>query len=131
MTLRALIVDDSSAVRAFVRAALEETGVADVEEAATGFEALRQLAGGEFQVILVDINMPDINGLELLAYLKRSPRQLGARKVLMSTRPPGGDAQRGRELGAEAFLQKPFDLAALRAIVLDARSSSSEWEEPR
>ncbi len=122
MTLRALIVDDSSAVRAFVRAALEETGVADLEEAATGFDALRKLAAGEFQVVLVDINMPDINGLELLSYMKKSPRQQRARKILMSTRLAGTDAKRGRELGADAFLQKPFDVDELRAIMLDLPS---------
>jgi two-component system chemotaxis response regulator CheY len=105
-----------------VRAALEETGVADVEEAATGFDALRQLAAGEFQVVLLDINMPDINGLELLSYMKKSPRQQRARKILMSTRMAGGDVQRGRELGADAFLEKPFDVDELRAMMLDTPS---------
>jgi two-component system chemotaxis response regulator CheY len=118
VTLRALIVDDSSAVRAFVRAALEETGVAYVEEAATGFDALRRLAAGEFQVVLVDVNMPDINGLELLHYMKKSPRQQRARKILMSTRMAGADAKRGLELGADAFLEKPFGVDELRAIML-------------
>ena len=75
VAFHALIVDDSSAVRAFVRASLEERGFARVEEAETGFEALRLLASNTFDVVIVDVNMPDINGLELLAFMKKSPRQ--------------------------------------------------------
>jgi two-component system chemotaxis response regulator CheY len=112
-----LIVDDSSAVRAFVRASLEDSGFATVEEAETGFEALQLLASNAFDVVIVDVNMPDINGLELLGFMKKSPRQQGARKILISTRVDGIDAKRGADLGADAFLEKPFEVEELRALV--------------
>ncbi|MFW2387337.1 MAG: response regulator [Polyangiales bacterium] len=117
MAFHTLIVDDSSAVRAFVRASLEDSDFARVEEAETGFEALQLLASNAFDVVIVDVNMPDINGLELLAFMKKSPRQRGARKILISTHADGADAERGAELGADAFLEKPFGVDELRALV--------------
>ena len=128
MTLHALIVDDSSAVRAFVRASLEDADFARVQEAETGFEALRLLAANAFDVVIVDVNMPDINGLELLAFMKKSPRQQGARKILISTQVDGPDAKCGAELGADAFLQKPFEVDELRELIeglLDASVGAS------
>ena len=117
MTFHALIVDDSSAVRAFVRASLEDADFARVHEAETGFEALRALASHAFDVVIVDVNMPDINGLELLAFMKKSPRQQGARKILISTQIDGRDAKRGTELGADAFLEKPFEVDDLKRLI--------------
>ncbi|MGB5813539.1 MAG: response regulator [Polyangiales bacterium] len=117
MVFQALIVDDSGAVRAFVRAALESSDFARVEEAATGFEALRVLATQAFDVVIVDVNMPDINGLELLSFMKKSPRQQGARKILISTQSGSDDVARGLELGADAFLHKPFEVDQLRALI--------------
>ncbi len=104
-------------MRAFVRASLEDDGFALVEEAETGFEALRLLASNAFDVVIVDVNMPDINGLELLAFMKKSPRQQGARKILISTREDAVDAQRGQDLGADAFLKKPFEVDDLRTLI--------------
>ncbi|MDH3199791.1 MAG: response regulator [Myxococcales bacterium] len=117
MAFHALIVDDSSAVRAFVRASLENANFARVEEAGTGFEALRILATHAFDVVIVDVNMPDINGLELLSFMNKSPRQQGARKILISTQAGGIDSQRGVDLGADAFLKKPFTVEELRDLV--------------
>ena len=96
---------------------MEDADFARVEEAATGFEALRLLASNAFDVVIVDVNMPDINGLELLAFMKKSPRQQGARKILISTQVDGQDARRGTELGADAFLEKPFEVDELRELI--------------
>ena len=117
MAYHALIVDDSSAVRAFVRASLEDAGFARVQEAETGFEALRLLASNAFDIVIVDVNMPDINGLELLAFMQKSPRQQAACKVLISTQVGSADSQRGTDLGADAFLQKPFEVDELRSLI--------------
>jgi two-component system chemotaxis response regulator CheY len=118
VAFHALIVDDSSAVRAFVRASLEEADFARVQEAETGFEALRLLASNAFDVVIVDVNMPDINGLELLAFMRKSPRQQGACKILISSTQIGGtDSTRGIELGADAFLKKPFEVDEIRTLI--------------
>ena len=129
MTFHTLIVDDSSAVRAFVRVALEDAGFARVQEAETGFEALRLLASNTFDVVIVDVNMPDINGLELLDFIRKSPRQQGAIKILISTQADGPDAKRGAKLGANAFLAKPFGVDDLRTLIqglVDGRQEVSK-----
>jgi len=126
VAFHALIVDDSAAVRAFVRACLEDASFARVEEAETGFEALQLLASNAFDVVIVDVNMPDINGLELLAFMKKSPRQQGARKILISTQVDGADSKQGTELGADAFLKKPFEIGELRELIRDLLGSTAE-----
>jgi len=126
VAFHALIVDDSAAVRAFVRACLEDASFARVEEAETGFEALQLLASNAFDVVIVDVNMPDINGLELLAFMKKSPRQQGARKILISTQIDGADSKQGTELGADAFLKKPFEVGELRELIQDLLGSAAE-----
>jgi two-component system chemotaxis response regulator CheY len=126
VAFHALIVDDSAAVRAFVRACLEDASFARVEEAETGFEALQLLASNAFDVVIVDVNMPDINGLELLAFMKKSPRQQGACKILISTQVDGADSKQGTELGADAFLKKPFEIGELRELIRDLLGSTAE-----
>mgnify|MGYP001820695007 FL=1 len=126
MSFHALIVDDSSASRAFVRASLEDAGFATVQEAETGFEALRVLTSNAFDVVIVDVNMPDINGLELLAFMNKSPRQQAARKILISTEIDGRDSKRGLELGAHAYLSKPFAVEELRRLVSELLAPAEE-----
>jgi len=126
VAFQALIVDDSNAVRAFVRASLEDADFARVQEADTGFQALQLLAANSFDVVIVDVNMPDINGLELLAFMKKSPRQQGARKILISTQVGGQDSKQGVDLGADAFLKKPFEVDELRALIRGLLGSDEE-----
>ena len=84
---RVLIVDDSSAVRAYVRAALEAADEleAEVEEAVNGFEALRVLPRESFDLLILDINMPNIHGLELISMLRRSERYSATPVLVIST----------------------------------------------
>ncbi|MRG95919.1 response regulator [Polyangium spumosum] len=135
---RILVVEDSSAFRAFIRAALEETpglfatspddaqGEVEVVEAASGFDALRLLPRGHYDLVITDINMPDINGLELLRFMRDSERHRKVATIIISTQSSEKDRARGLALGADAFLAKPFTVEALqRAIttILQARSS--------
>jgi two-component system chemotaxis response regulator CheY len=122
--LRILIVEDSSAMRAFVRASLEEAGTAEVEEAQSGFEALRLLPRQKFDLVIVDVNMPDINGLELVSFMRRSDQHKETPLLIISTEASARDRERGLSLGANAYLSKPFQPEQLRQAVtelLDAR----------
>ena len=116
MARQVLIVEDSSAMRAFVRASLEEDG-ALVTEASSGFEALRMLPRGAFDVVIVDVNMPDINGLELVSFMRKSPTHAATPLLIISTESSAKDRERGLALGANAYLAKPFTSEALRAAV--------------
>lgn len=122
MTLRVLVVDDSSAMRAFVRAALEDDGDIEVVEASSGFEALGVLPKSTFELVIVDVNMPDINGLELVSFMRRSDAHKGTPVIMMSTEASEKDRERGLALGANAFLSKPFAPQALQALVARTRS---------
>lgn len=109
MPARILVVDDSSAMRAFVRAALEEADVAgEVVEASSGFEALRILPREAFSLAIVDINMPDVNGLELIRFMRGSDAHLETPLIVISSEASPRDRERGLALGANAYLAKPF-----------------------
>ncbi|MCZ7682773.1 MAG: response regulator [Sandaracinaceae bacterium] len=119
---RILIVEDSSAMRAFVRAALEEAGVVrEVVEASSGFEALRILPREAFELAIVDINMPDVNGLELIRFMRGSEAHKTTPLLVISSESSERDRERGLSLGANAYLAKPFTaealISAVRALV--------------
>jgi two-component system chemotaxis response regulator CheY len=114
---RVLIVEDSATMRSLLASALEDLDVpVKVTEAASGFEALRQLPRARYDLILTDINMPDINGLELVSFIKRSEAHRSIPLVIISTEGSERDREKGLGLGADAYLAKPFDPAELRRI---------------
>ncbi|MBN1655108.1 MAG: response regulator [Deltaproteobacteria bacterium] len=121
MLTRILIVDDSSAMRAFLRATLEECDDLEVQEAENGFQALKLLPRGEFDLVIVDINMPDINGLELISFMRRIEKYRETPLLIVSTEGSEQTRSRGMALGANAYLQKPFTAEALQKIVADMR----------
>lgn len=104
-------------MRAFVRAALEEGGFADVVEASNGFEALRLLPRERYDVVVTDINMPDIHGLEVLSFMRKSEAHATTPVVIVSTEGAERDRERGMALGANAYLSKPFEPENLRATL--------------
>lgn len=123
---RILVVEDSSAFRAFIRAALEgapelfDTSLDDVEvvEASSGFDALRLLPRGQYDLVITDINMPDINGLELVRFIRENERYRTVCTILISTQSSEKDRARGLALGANAFLAKPFTVEALHQTIM-------------
>lgn len=118
MIARILVVEDSSAMRAFVRAALEEAGVVrEVVEAASGFEALRILPREQFELAIIDINMPDVNGLELIRFMRQGDAHKTTPIIVISSESSERDRERGLSLGANAYLAKPFTAEALIAAV--------------
>ena len=117
---RILIVEDSETMRSLLASSLEELDApVKVIEAGSGFEALRILPREHFDLVLTDINMPDVNGLELLSFVRRDPRFRSIPVVIVSTEGSDRDRDKGLELGADAYLVKPFEPEALRAVVSD------------
>lgn len=117
---RILVVEDSASTRSFVRAALEASplpgvGPVAISEAASGFDAMRLLPRARWALVVTDVNMPDINGLELLRFIRRSEQHRDTPVLLISTQKSGRDVERGMALGATAFLSKPFSEEELRA----------------
>lgn len=108
MKAKILVVEDSGPMRNLIAAALEEHLDVDVYEAESGFAALKLIPDNIFSVIVTDINMPDINGLELIAFLRQHPNYKGVPIVIISTEGAEEDRKRGLEIGANGYLVKPF-----------------------
>jgi two-component system chemotaxis response regulator CheY len=113
-----LIVEDSPTMRALLVSALE--GLArplKVTEVGSGFDALRRLPRERFDLIVTDVNMPDINGLELVSFVRRNPAYARVPLVIVSTEGSDRDREKGLALGADAYLVKPFEPDDLQRIV--------------
>jgi two-component system chemotaxis response regulator CheY len=113
-----LIVEDSKAIRSMLRVSLEEGGEYFVVEAGNGFEALKALPTRRFDLIITDINMPDINGLELIGYVKSNPTYRDIPLIIVSTEKTEEDKKRGIALGAAGYVEKPFRKEDLMEIVV-------------
>jgi two-component system chemotaxis response regulator CheY len=117
MAYRVLIVDDSPAMRAFVRRVLDLSGF-DMEscrEASNGLEALHLLKTETVHAILTDINMPTMDGEELLRQLAADDRLRTIPAVVISTDATGKRIERMKALGARGYIAKPFRPEDLRA----------------
>jgi len=112
-----LLVEDSKAIRSMIRVSLEESGGFYVVEAGNGFEALKTLPTRRFDLIITDINMPDINGLELIGFVKSNPAYRDIPLVIVSTEKTEEDVKRGLALGAAGYVVKPFTKNDLMAAV--------------
>lgn len=112
-----LIADDSASMRAMLISTVEALGEFQIIEASSGFEALRLLPRKEVDLILTDINMPDINGLELLSYLRNNPNYVNIPVFIISSEAGGKDIEKGKLLGANEYVTKPFEPARLRELI--------------
>ncbi len=112
-----LVVDDSATTRSLVASYLTDWDGVEVVEAASGFEALRLLPARRVDLIVTDINMPDINGLELISFVRENQNYRRIPVVIITTENSAEDRKRGLELGASAYLVKPFGAADLRRAV--------------
>lgn len=106
--MRVLVVDDSRAIRAYIKGVLSAHFNCDVRDVKSGFEALRLLPREKFDLVVTDINMPDINGLELVRFVRNSERHKNIPILIVSTQTSEQNRNRVFELGANAFIAKPF-----------------------
>ena len=124
---RVLIVEDSATMRSLLASTLEGLGAGvEIHQAESGFEALRRLPREAFDLIVTDINMPDINGLELVSFAKTSDAYREIPLIIISTEGSERDRAKGLELGADAYLVKPFDPDRLVAIARELLEKRSE-----
>lgn len=122
-----LVVDDSRTLRKLLARSLEQLGYRNLTEAADGREALDLVARREFDLILLDLEMPVMNGFEVLATLKGDPLLRGVPVIVISGQEQEEGAVRCIEMGAEDYLPKPYNPVLLRARI----SSSLEKKRLR
>ena len=111
---RVLVVDDSSLVRLYYRDVLEKSGF-DVDQAMNGLEAMERVLARPFDLLIVDVNMPKMDGFSFLRELRRSKSEAAALPALIITTEAGReDAEEARAVGANFYLVKPVSEADLR-----------------
>ena len=115
-----LVVDDSAAIRKILQRVLRQTGMAirNIYEAGDGQEALQLLHSQKISLVLTDINMPKMDGIQLLAAIKGAPEWRSIPVVMVTTE--GGEAKVGEavRLGAAGYVRKPFTADQIKEKLL-------------
>jgi two-component system chemotaxis response regulator CheY len=114
---RILVADDSVATRALIAAALAELENVQVERVSSGIEALKMLSTTQIDLVLTDVHMPEINGLELVRFIKADERLRAIPVIVISTEAAEGDRQRALSQGADDYLPKPFTATQLQHTI--------------
>jgi DNA-binding NarL/FixJ family response regulator len=115
--VNALIIDDEAHVRVLIRVLLKQLGVETVWEAADGSAALEQAAAHKPNVILLDINLPQVGGLEVLAKLKAAHPSIPV--IIVSSQSTMKTVIQTRELGAEAYVLKHAPKSEVLQMISD------------
>jgi len=110
MPLDVLIVDDSAAIRKILQRVLRQTDVEirEVYEAGDGLEALEILKKHRVHLVLADVNMPNMNGMQLLAHLKSTAEWQNLPVILVTTEGSQSKVMEAAQLGAAGYIRKPF-----------------------
>jgi two-component system chemotaxis response regulator CheY len=113
--MRAMVVDDSRAMRTLLRNLLKSTGLDVVAEAGNGIEALAALkAAGTVDVALVDWNMPEMNGFEFIQAVRADDTWMAMRIIMVTTESEIEKMTKALEAGANEYIMKPFTKDAIR-----------------
>jgi two-component system chemotaxis response regulator CheY len=111
--LKFLIVDDFSTMRRIVRNLLKEIGHTDADEAEDGVVALAKLRSGTFGFVVTDINMPNMNGFELLTEIKKDEKLKHLPVLMVTAEARKEDIVMAAQGGAAGYIVKPFTKATL------------------
>jgi two-component system, chemotaxis family, chemotaxis protein CheY len=115
--MKFLVVDDFSTMRRIVRGLLKEIGHNNVEEAEDGVVAMNMLKNAKFDFIVSDINMPNMNGFELLTAVKKDDALKHIPVLMVTAEARKEDIVRAAQEGASGYIVKPFTKATLEEKV--------------
>ena len=111
-----MTVDDSASIRQMVTFTLKQAGYA-VVEAVDGQDALDKLQTATVQMIITDLNMPNLNGIELIRAVRANPAHRFVPIVMLTTESQAEIKQEGKEAGATGWIVKPFKPDQLLAVI--------------
>ncbi|MCP3144785.1 response regulator [Pyxidicoccus xibeiensis] len=117
--IRALVVDDSQAMRRSIMYALQRLDGVVCTEAQDGAEGLKKLTQGRFDLVLTDINMPLMDGLKLISHIRQATDHRNVPIVVITTEGAAADRERAMRLGASAYLVKPVQARVVMDTVRD------------
>lgn len=116
MTKTLLVVDDSSSMRQLVTFAVKNAGFG-IETAASGIEAVEKLAGQTFDMVITDLNMPGMDGIELIRAIRALPEYKFVPIIMLTTESQEEKKREGRAAGASGWILKPFSADRLLDVV--------------
>jgi len=116
MTRIIMTADDSASIRQMVRFTLEQAGYT-VVEAVDGEDALKKLEYTPINMLIADLNMPKMNGIELIREVRSKPRYKFMPIIMLTTESQTSKKQEGKEAGATGWIVKPFKPEQLIAVV--------------
>jgi DNA-binding response OmpR family regulator len=124
MSKKVLVVDDEEMIREFLSLHLPKWGY-EVKEAIDGIHALERLAKEDFNLIICDIVMPNMNGWQLLGKIRENPKTKDVPFIVLTAKDEDSDMLRGYRLGASYYITKPFDIVEiLSGIQMMSRGDS-------
>ena len=103
-----LVVDDSATMRRMIIASLAGIGELNFEQAVSGLEAIERLSLAPIDLVTLDLNMPDVHGLEVLRFIRGQERLRELPVVILTTRGDTDSRQAALQAGATLYLTKPF-----------------------
>ena len=115
--LKFLVVDDFSTMRRIVRNLLKESGYTEADEAEDGVVALHKLRNGKFDFVVSDINMPNMNGFQLLTEMKKDTNLKHIPVLMVTAEARKEDIVMAAQQGASGYIVKPFTKATLEEKV--------------
>jgi two-component system chemotaxis response regulator CheY len=113
MSKTVLVVDDSATVRKFVSVSLEMQGF-DVTIACDGMDALEQLPKRRFDLVITDLNMPNMDGFEFIKALRENPEYKDLPVIILSSLSDQTNKEQGSRLGVSSYVVKPFSLEKIQ-----------------
>lgn len=117
MSKNVLVVDDSPTMRSLIVTTIEDMDGLEATEVQNGIEALKVLPTRKFDLIITDINMPTINGLEVVSFVKGHPLYKMIPLIIVSTEQGDKEIQKALALGATEYITKPFHPDNLKKVV--------------
>ena len=117
MAYRILIVDDSPTMRQLLAFAVKRLAGVEVQEAADGLDGYKKLASGKFDLVLLDINMPVMDGLKLVSIMRGNPDYKNIPIVMVTTEGGTEDREKALSLGANAYITKPVQAPHVLSVV--------------
>lgn len=128
---RIVIVDDSPTIRRMVRASLAGIAAGGFADAGSGLEAIEQLTLGPIGLMVLDLNMPDMHGIEVLKFVRSHPASRALPVIVLTTRGDEESREAAMAAGATLYLTKPFQPHALAEHVKRVLAASAMHGDER
>ncbi|MGB5866609.1 MAG: response regulator [Arcobacteraceae bacterium] len=125
-SIKILFVDDSSTIREMVESSLLEIGYMNIQGAEDGVEALALTVDEEYDFIITDINMPNMDGIEFIQKLRDKLDYVATPIMVLTTEWSQEMKEQGKQAGATSWIVKPFDTKLLHKAILDTIKKAQE-----